>query len=677
VGSAIAPLIVCVASAAGALVGVALRFPRTGTALIYPPYAIVTAALLMSPPRRWWIYLVAGSAGTFWPHRLGGASLGFIFMADVANYARALLAAGGVRSTRTFASRGLALDTLRGMAAFLFFAAVTAPIAGAILGAAVVAFHRGAAAYWTAWGNWLLSNVLTGLTLLPIILLAPSAWAAARRMRWTVARGAEAGIFLLSLLAVGGLVLLGPPGFADAWVPLYAPVPVLLWAAVRFGPGATSASLLVVAVLAIAGTISGRGPFYTSSPAVDLIRLQVSLVFTAVPLLLLSALLKERQRTGEALRASQSEYAHVVEDETDMICRLGPGGALTFVNEACCRRSGRTRQELLGTDFWSLLPLAARERGRRMLDGLGLERPVVTWEDRGDGTSGPIRWEQWRVRALFDGQGSLSGYQALGRDVTEQKRADDQRSQLQSEHAMAEALREADRRKDEFVAMVAHELRNPLAPIAIAVETLGQPLTATDEETSSAYQIIRRQTAHLSRLVDDLLDLSRIRNGTFHLQTGAVELAAILADAVETSTPAIERRGIELVRQLPDDRMIVWGDRTRLVQLFSNLLNNAAKYSPGGGRVDLTMSRDGDGVTVSVKDRGAGIPAHMLDRVFESFAQVDRSRDVALGGLGLGLALAKRIVELHGGAIRAESDGPGAGTVFVVRLPVRLPSVDS
>ena len=665
---AIGPLAVAIASAGGALAGNALCFPGCRTAILYPPYAVVTAALLMSPPRRWWVYLLAGSAGTFWPHHLNGAPIGFVLMTDLANYVRALVAAIGVRR---FADRGSPLDSLRGAVAFLLFGGVLAPLAGAFVGAGVVAWYRGPGAYWGAWTPWLLSNVLAGLALLPVILFARSRWSELTEARWNGARAAEAGGLLATLLVIGGLVLLGQPGRDGALAAgLYAPVPVLFWAAVRFGPAATSGSLLLVAVLAISGTLTGRGPFHTGSPAQDLIRLQLFLFFTSAPLLLLAALLKDRQRASEQLRASQREYETVVEDQIDMICRFGPAGELTFVNGACCQRTGRSRRELLGTSFWSLFPPDTREDRRRLLRRLTPARAFATWEDGEDGPAGQSQWEQWRVRALFDEHGGAVGYQALGRDVTEHKRAEEQRALLRAEQAMTEALLEADRRKDQFVAMVAHELRNPLAPITLAVDVLGQALAPTDEEAGAAHGIIRRQTAHLGRLVEDLLDVARVTNGTIQMRAEAVQLSLVLADAIETSTPIIESNRLELVIEWPDAGTTVRGDRMRLAQLFSNLLNNAAKYSPDGGRVDLRVVCDGGQAIVSVRDRGAGIPAEMLERVFESFAQVDQSRDAALGGLGLGLALAKRIAELHGGRIHAESDGPGTGSLFVVRLPV-------
>ncbi len=653
-------LLVCVACGVGAAAGNAVRFPHTGTAILYPPYAIVTAALLLSSPRRWWIYLLAGSVGTFWSHRAAGEPIAFVLMTEIANYAQALLAAWGVR--RFDDSRGR-LDTLKAMAAFLLFAVVLGPTVGAFIGAGAVALDRGG--YWLAWRPWLLSNVLTGLTLLPVILIARAS-ALAKGDRASLLRLSEGAVLLVAVVTVGTLVLLGA---RSSGAILYAPLPLLLWAAVRFGPGGTSAALLLVTVLSIVGTIENRGPFVTHlSPAEGLLQLQLFLFATSVPLLLLSVLLRERSRTADELRASQQQYRTVVEDQTELICRFLPDGTLTFVNGAFCRAMGRPRQDLLGTFFFALMQPEGRQVPSGSIAGLTMQSPVLTWEHHLVSSEGGSRWEQWRVRALFDHDGRVLDYQAVGRDITERKRAEEEHALLESQRAHAAALREADRRKDEFLAMLAHELRNPLAPIAMAVEIL-RLVPSTDEKIGSAREIIGRQTTQLARLVDDLLDVARITSGSIQLRTETVDLARVIASTLEISRPLIVARQLQLDTDLPPGPLVVNGDPVRLAQLFSNLVNNGAKYSEVGGRISVAVVREAADIVLRFKDGGAGIPGDMLERIFEPFTQVQRPRDAALGGLGLGLALVKKLVELHGGTVRASSDGPGLGSEFVVRLP--------
>ncbi len=231
------------------------------------------------------------------------------------------------------------------------------------------------------------------------------------------------------------------------------------------------------------------------------------------------------------------------------------------------------------------------------------------------------------------------------------------------------ALRDTDRRKDEFLAMLAHELRNPLSPIRNAVEIFrakGPPIP----ELEWARDVIDRQTEQMTRLIDDLLDVSRITTGKIELRKQRVELASVVDNAVESSRPLIDSRGHKLIVVLPPEPIQLDVDPTRLSQVLLNLLNNAAKYMDQGGRIWLTARRDGDMVVIQVKDTGIGIPTEMLPRIFEMFTQVDRSLDRAQGGLGIGLTLVRRLVELHGGTVEARSDGSGNGSEFDVRLPI-------
>ena len=233
-------------------------------------------------------------------------------------------------------------------------------------------------------------------------------------------------------------------------------------------------------------------------------------------------------------------------------------------------------------------------------------------------------------------------------------------------------VQEADRRKNEFLSMLAHELRNPLAPIRNAVEVMRHRGPA-QPELSWARDVIERQVRHLARLVDDLLDVSRITRGKIRLQPEPVNVAAVVTQAVEASRPVVDARGHALEVALPPDPLWVTGDPARLAQVLTNLLNNAAKYTDPGGRVWLAAERDGREVVVRVRDTGIGIPPDMLSAVFDLFTQMDRSLDRSQGGLGVGLTLVKRLVELHGGTVEARSEGPGRGSEFEVRLPACAP----
>ena len=235
--------------------------------------------------------------------------------------------------------------------------------------------------------------------------------------------------------------------------------------------------------------------------------------------------------------------------------------------------------------------------------------------------------------------------------------------------ATTQALQEANHRKDEFLAMLAHELRNPLAPIRTAVQLLRLKELAEPHRTR-ARDVIERQVEHLVNLIDDLLDVSRITRGMITLQLEPVLIGAIVARAVETARPAIDAHRHLLEIELPDELISVEGDKTRLVQVIANILHNAAKFMDDGGRIRLSVRRDGQYVAIKIADTGIGIAPELVPRIFELFTQVHSKSERAQGGLGIGLALVRRLTEMHGGSVSVRSEGPGRGAEFTVKLPV-------
>ena len=238
-----------------------------------------------------------------------------------------------------------------------------------------------------------------------------------------------------------------------------------------------------------------------------------------------------------------------------------------------------------------------------------------------------------------------------------------------------EALRQADERKDEFLALLAHELRNPLAPIRYALAA-NRKSDRTAEQRKCADEIMERQVSHMSRLLDDLLDVSRITRGTLELKRTPAELTSVLSAAIETARPVLDAKHHNLSLDFPSEAMRLEADAVRLAQVFSNLLINAAKYTDAHGRIHLRARRENDEIVISVRDNGIGISPGMAPRLFTMFAQADGVRDRTEGGLGVGLALVRGIVALHGGTVHAHSDGPGCGSEFVVRLPMSEPAVE-
>jgi signal transduction histidine kinase len=246
-----------------------------------------------------------------------------------------------------------------------------------------------------------------------------------------------------------------------------------------------------------------------------------------------------------------------------------------------------------------------------------------------------------------------------------------------AERARAEqALKEADRHKNEFLAMLAHELRNPLAPILNAIQLMRMKPVA-DPQLSWSRDVIERQLSHLTRLVDDLLDVARITRGKINLSREPIELGALIARAVETVQPLIQERGHQFTCEIPAGTLTVDADPLRLTQAFGNVLGNAAKYTERGGRISLSVCRQGSEVEIRVRDNGIGIPAEVLPRIFDLFTQLDGRSDHPHSGLGIGLALVRRLLQMHGGTITAHSEGAGLGSEFVIRLPLLLEATQS
>jgi PAS domain S-box-containing protein len=364
----------------------------------------------------------------------------------------------------------------------------------------------------------------------------------------------------------------------------------------------------------------------------------------------------ERLLADQALQQRTAELESLLTSAPLAVAFFDRQHRYVRVNEALAAINGIPAADHLGRTVAQLLPANAVTVDPVIDRVFETGQPVSDLEVTGETPAQPGVRRHWLsgFYPVRDTQGAVQAVGAWIIEITDRKRAE-------------EALREADRRKDEFLATLAHELRNPLAPLRNGL-TLLRLAPGQAAGTVQIREMMERQLGHLVRLVDELLDVSRVSRGMVELKRERVTLATIVNSAVETSRPLLESQGHELVVSLPEETLWLEVDLTRMSQVLANLLNNAAKYTPAGGRVTLTGAREGDRVTLRVSDTGVGIPADMLPRVFDLFTQVGRSRDRAQGGLGIGLALVQKLVELHGGTIRAESPGPGQGSTFTLTL---------
>ena len=333
-------------------------------------------------------------------------------------------------------------------------------------------------------------------------------------------------------------------------------------------------------------------------------------------------------------------------------------GIITALNSCGARLLDTNEQSSIGTLLPTLFAPGETHRWVAFLDQLS--RPDGDALERFAGASASAR--QFEVTgAPLTGRDGAPGYVVLLQDVTE-------RAQLVERERQARQQAEAaSRTKDEFLAMLGHELRNPLSPIVTALQLMR--LRGTDVRVAREQEIIERQVQHLVRLVDDLLDISRITRGQVDLKKERCDVAAVIAEAIEQARPLLDQRSHRLAASVPVGQLAVDGDPLRLAQVICNLLTNAAKYTEAGGLIEVSAARvDGD-IQIRVRDNGIGIAPEMLPRVFDSFVQGERGIDRSLGGLGLGLAIVRNLISMHGGAVRAASAGLGRGSEFVVRLP--------
>jgi signal transduction histidine kinase/integral membrane sensor domain MASE1/CheY-like chemotaxis protein len=687
---------VALAYFAAARLGLSLAFVAEQVSVIWPPTGIAITALVVFRRR--------AAAGVFAGAFVANATVG-----------EPLAAAAGIAAGNTLgallgffllrkAGFSRHLERIWDVFALLGLAGAVASAASATLGVSTLCLTglHPWAAFRSLWWVWWLGDLMGVVLIAPVLLTLPA------RTRWPAVNAGEAAL-LFTLLSVVTLVVFAGrvPTVPGASQLAYAVFPIVIWAALRFRQRETAAAIALIAGIAVWGTFRGYGPFVGRDLHHSLVLLQIFMAVIAGTGLVLAAAIAER-RTAERRRAADYSVAQLLAESATLEaaaprilrtvceCLEWDVGAIWTVDE---------RERLVCREVWhgprvSAPRFVQATRERSFEIGVGLpgrvwqtgeprwiadvvwdanfpRAPVAAAEGLHAGFGFPIRLgaEVLGVVEFFSSEirqpdaDLLRMFATMGAQIghfLERRRVEAERT-----HLLAE-LRRASQAKDEFLAVLGHELRNPLAPLRSALEVLrarGWP----DQVAQRMGEVMDRQLRHMVRLVDDLLDVSRITRGRIELRRERVDLGEVAARVAEAVRPLVEERGLQLAVSRPDEPLAVHADATRLDQVAANLLHNAARYTGPGGRIAVRVFPQAEQAVLRVEDTGIGIPPEMLERIFEPFVQAPRPSQAgaqpSAQGLGIGLTLVRSLVEMHEGSVRAHSPGPGHGSTFEVRLP--------
>jgi PAS domain S-box-containing protein len=658
----------------------------------WPPAGIALGAFLVAPRRVWPQLLLAGAIANFMSDQVHGQTLAASLAFLITNLCEPLLGAILLRRIFSAPITFTRLPEIVGLAVVVVF--VSAPIAAAIGAMAAEWWTPDAPGFLAGWRTWWVGDSVGALVLTPVAVrfIADRRKAGAVPLR----KWLEAMAFAIAVFAVTEIVFSVPP---PAIAMPFLVFPVLFWGSLRFGPVGVGAALCLIVLLTALDTAAGQGPFSAEQLSLGdrLIALQIYVGVMALCFHGLGVLWEERSRTAAALRAAHSglsaRYRRIVEQSPLGILAIQSDGRVQEVNPAWRQLwappgSGGTTVDDRAWQDPAIEPLLRRAFAGEIVELPERTRAVAGAERRVRGFAYPVK----------DESGNVAEVVLIERDITEELAAQQQLvdanrtlrereetlSQLLEQMAEAQAHREqlleaerfargeaerASQLKEEFLATLSHELRSPLNAIVGWTHVLR--LKAGPAEITQAVETIERNALAQAKLIDDLLDMSRIMAGKVGLTLAQASLAGIVQAAADALRPVAEAKGVSLSIDVGiATKLSISCDAARLQQVVSNLLGNGIKFTPEGGRVKAELRVFEEEVRIVVRDTGQGIPEEFLPAVFERFRQADGSITRRHGGLGLGLSIARQIVEMHGGSIAAHSDGAGHGSTFTVTLPL-------
>ena len=558
------------------------------------------------------------------------------------------------------------VDTLK----FLLLAAGLSTMLAATIG--VTSLCLGGYAQWPDYGRiwltWWLGDAAGDLIIAPLLIL----WSLNYRFDWTRQQVIEA-VLLLCALAIGGgaMFTVWSPSSAQTYPLEFLGLPLLFWAAFRFGRREAATALFILLAIAIAGTLHGSGPFSRGERNEDLLFLQTFAGLTALMVIVVATEVAQRRILDER----HANIAAIVESSNDAIVGSDLDGVVTSWNASASRIFGYSASEAIGRSISIIVPPERTAEEAEMLSRVRLGEAIRSLETircRKDGGRVDV---SLTVSPVSNHDGQVIGTSKIARDVSEQKRARLEKEKLlRSEQAAREAAEAAGRAKDEFLALLGHELRNPINAISLALRLLDKATSGDDH--AKATKIIARQTEHVSKMVDDLLDVARVTTGRIVLLSRPMNFAVTVSECVDALRQTSPLAGHHVSMDL--EPVWVRGDPDRLAQVVTNLVNNAAKYTPSGGAIRVTLRAESNHAVLRIEDNGVGIAPEVLPHIFEIFTRGDVGLERSPGGLGIGLALVKRLTELHAGEVAAMSDGEGKGSMFILRLPqIAAPEVST
>jgi PAS domain S-box-containing protein len=658
-----------------ARLGLSLASVHTNVSPVWPPTGVAIAALLLFGRSLWPSILVGAFAANFWT----GVSIPTAAGIALGNSLEAVLAVSLLARGKAF---NTSLDSLSDVVRFLLCAVILSPIVGATVGN--LSLCLGGAADWNQFGNlwvtWWLGDGFGALVVAPFLL----AWSSTPTHLVSSRSVAESALLLI-LLFVSAMVIFAGwfPGNVKDYPLEHLCLPFLVWAALRFDQRILTAAVVVLAGVALWGTSQGYGPFVHGSPNESLLLLQVFVGASTLMALTLFAVISERKKAQAEKLKLDAELRRHRQRVEDIVTHV-PGVVweawgkpdeatqqIDFVSGYVEKMLGYSEQEWLSTpNFWlAIVCQEDRERAGNEAAAIFASRKGGASRFRWTTKDGRQIWVESQSVVVCDEDGEPLGMRGVTMDITPAVRAEQERTELLRREREARAdAEEANRLRDEFLATVSHELRTPLNAI-VGWSRLLRSDQLDEQGLKHAVEVIERNAGAQKQIIEDILDVSRIITGKLRIGLGPIELATVLQAAIDVIQPAADAKQIKIRTLVHSPGLLVNGDAERLQQVAWNLLSNAVKFTKPGGLVEVILRESGGQVILSVADNGPGIPPEFLSHVFERFSQADSSSTRRHSGLGLGLAIARHLVELHGGTVKAENRENGSGAIFTVTLP--------